>query len=100
MNAWWVFPGAVLVVFVTALLVLRWLGQRKPRPDQAPTARPTIDLPHVAPPILHLVVEPEHRTLCGASIREAWTIEPEAATCPECRREGDAAMIQWLTNNR
>ena len=63
MNAW-VFPVAVLVVFVTALLVLRWLGQRSAQPAQTPPARPPIDLPHVAPPILHLVVEPEHTPLC------------------------------------
>ena len=64
------------------------------------TQAPTRDLPRVAPPILHLVVEPEHRPLCGASIRQPWTIDPEAATCPECRREGEAAMLQWWVNNR
>ena len=73
----------------------RWLSR-------TPTAAPPLprDLPLVAPPILHLVVEPEHMPLCGASIRQPWTIDPQAATCPECRRDGDAAMTQWWANNR
>ena len=99
MNAWWVFPVAVLVIFVAIQLVLFRMGRKQP-PAPAQHARPPIDLPHVAPPVLHLVVEPEHRPLCGASIREPWTIEPQAATCPECRRDGDAAMLQWWANNR
>lgn len=57
-------------------------------------------LPLAAPAVLHLVVEPEHRPLCGVSIREPWTIEIDATTCPECRKEGEAMMVQWLTNNR
>lgn len=72
----------------------RWFG-RAPATPPAP-----VDLPRAAPPILHLVVEPEHRPLCGASIRQLWTIDPKAATCPECRQEGEAAMLQWLVNNR
>ena len=99
MNAWWVFPVAVLVIFVAVQLALFRMGRKQP-PSPAQLARAPIDLPHVAPPILHLVVEPEHRPLCGASIRQPWTIDPEAATCPECRRDGDAAMVQWWANNR
>lgn len=100
MNLWWVYPSCVLAIFVVVQVILLWPRLRHARPAQAPTARQPIDLPHVAPPVLHLVVEPEHRPLCGASIRQPWTNDPQAATCPECRRDGDAAMTQWLTNNR
>jgi hypothetical protein len=49
---------------------------------------------------MHLVIAPQNRPLCGASIRELWTIEPEFATCPECKRESEAALLQWWVNNR
>ena len=55
---------------------------------------------HVAPPMLHLLDKATERPLCGASIREAWTIIPETATCPECRKQGDMSMLQWYVNNR
>ena len=77
----------------------RWLKRWFRRTLTAPPVPPR-DLPMANTPILHLVVEPEHRPLCGASIRQPWTIDPQAATCPECRRDGDAAMLQWWTNNR
>lgn len=79
----------------------RWLARCFARTPVAsvPVLLPR-DLPMIAPPILHLVVEPEHRPLCGASIRQPWTIDPASATCPECRRDGDALMLQWTTNNR
>ena len=62
--------------------------------------QPPLDFPHVAPAILHLIDRATERPICGASIREAWTIIPETATCPECRKQGDAAMLQWEVNNR
>lgn len=72
----------------------RWFGGTPAAPS------PPRELPRAAPPILHLVVEPEHRPLCGASIRQPWTIDPNAVTCPECRREGEALTLQWWVNNR
>jgi len=69
----------------------------------APVAPKRELLPIVPPadrPPMHLVVAPQNRPLCGASIRELWTIDPDAATCPECRREGEAAMLQWFATNR
>ncbi len=70
-------------------------------PEMRPLPR-TIDerLPLAPPPILHLVVEPEHRPLCGVSIREPWTIELEAATCPACRHEGERLYLEWWVSTR
>jgi hypothetical protein len=73
----------------------RWFARTPAAPKSLPR-----DLPMAPPTILHLVVEPEHRPLCGASIRQPWTIDPASATCPECLRDGDALMLQWTTNNR
>ena len=65
-----------------------------------PTVKTAVELPFRAPDILHLCTEPEMRPLCGASIREPWTIDPEAATCPACRENGDSMMLQWWATNR
>lgn len=98
------FVGCVALGFVLGRLLsgIPVLPRRR-RSDAAPEkprARHPLDLPFEAPPILHLCKEPEMRPLCGASIREPWTIDPQAATCPDCRREGDSLMLQWWATNR
>jgi len=52
------------------------------------------------PPVLHLVTHPENRPLCGASIRLPWTEDPAAATCPDCRKEGDLLAVQYGVSTR
>jgi len=80
---------------------LWWRLWWRVEPAPAPLKRVVPDLPPAdPPPPMHLVIAPQNRPLCGASIRELWTIEPEFATCPECKRESEAALLQWWVNNR
>jgi hypothetical protein len=95
--------GSIVLLAILAGLFLwnRWLDRRtRKHTTQPPPPRAPLDFPHVAPPILHLLEPGTERPICGASIREAWTIVPETATCPECRKQGDLAMLQWYANNR
>ena len=96
---WWIWMVGFVVPLVVAVLFGRRLRRMQP-PQAEPAPRLPLDFPHVAPPMLHLLDKLSHRPVCGASVREAWTIEHEAATCPECRKLGDMAMIQWFTNTR
>jgi rubredoxin len=101
---WWLsllFIGYAVAVVVTILTLLQLRRARRTRVERpAPAPKPTLDFPHVAPPILHLVDKLTGLPICGASVREPWTVLPETATCPECRRQGDMAMLQWFTTNR
>jgi rubredoxin len=99
MTSFWIILAIVLAVGLGAEL---WARRRRHRwnPPQTEPARPQLDFPHLAPPMLHFLDKATERPVCGASIREAWTIIPETATCPECRKQGDLAMLQWFANNR
>ena len=95
----WIILVIALVVGLGAELWARRRRNRWNHPQSDP-ALPPIDFPPLAPPMLHLMDKATERPICGASIREAWTIMPETATCPECRKQGDLAMLQWEVNNR
>ena len=98
MIPWW----AYLVTFSAALAVVLW-ARRPRRPARLAAARPPADpstYPPAALPIMHLLDKLTERPICGASIRERWTVVLETATCPECRKEADLAMLQWWANNR
>ncbi len=93
----------LLCILAVVFLLMRWLDRRSRRLEgklQVQPPRTPLDFPHVAPAILHLLDKATERPICGASIREAWTIIPDTATCPECRKQGDLAMLQWYANNR
>jgi len=96
--------GWMLLVACGALLcgwsLGRWWPRRRQEEPVRAQPRQPLDLPHVAPPILHLLDKLSQRPVCGASLRESWTILPETVTCPECRKQGEAAMLQWYANNR
>jgi hypothetical protein len=101
MNPWWIY----LVTFSAALVVVLWARRpRRPaRPADRPADRPPADpstYPQAALPIMHLLDKLTERPVCGASIRERWTVVLETATCPECRKQADMAMLQWEVNNR
>ena len=114
MTPWWISGIAFLAAWLVYLLVV-W-PRKRPEPkkcwwhgcdgNQISEAHHfcskhyTGNFPHVAPPMLHLLDKLTERPICGASLREAWTIEHEKATCPECRKEADMAMLQWHVNNR
>ena len=103
MTLRWAFGLLLTAIMVAWLVAETWARRRRHRvvPPAPPNpVQPPLDFPHVAPAILHLIDRATERPICGASIREAWTIIPETATCPECRKQGDAAMLQWEVNNR
>ena len=98
MIPWW----AYLVTFSAVLAVVLWT-RRPRRPARPAAARPPADpsaYPQAALPIMHLLDKLTERPVCGASIRERWTVVLETTTCPECRKHGDLAMLQWEVNNR
>ena len=66
---------------------------RPPRPVRAPDV-------FVSPPILHFVLMPDYRLACGASLRQPFTIEIEAVTCPTCRMLGERMTTEWMVRNR
>jgi hypothetical protein len=74
--------------------------RRPPAVAPAPPVSFPALVPMAPPPILHLVAHPENRPLCGASIRQPWTTDPDAATCPACKLEGDLRWIQWRVSTR
>ena len=86
--------------------LLRWLKSlwpwRRHRPELPAQAQPTTTeaTAWLPPPVLHLVTHPENRPLCGASIRLPWTEDPAAATCPDCRKEGDLLSVQYGVSTR
>jgi hypothetical protein len=97
MIPWWVY----LVTFSAALAVVLWV--RRPRRPTRPAASQPADpstYPQAALPIMHLLDKLTERPVCGASIRARWTVVIESATCPECRKQADMAMLQWEVNNR
>ena len=96
----WILLALILATGLGAELWNRHRRNRYNPPAQPEPAGSVLDFPHVAPPILHLLDKATERPICGASLREAWTIIPETATCPECRTQGDMAMLQWHVNNR
>ena len=65
----------------------------KRRVKVLPPAPPQVRVLHWAPGL-------GHYPLCGASIREAWTLEYLAATCPECRAQGWPLLLQKEINDR
>jgi hypothetical protein len=64
-----------------------------PRPAHAPDV-------FFSPPILHFVLMPDYRLACGASLRQPYTIEIEAVTCPACRQQGERMTLEWMVRNR
>lgn len=78
-RLWWRLPVQILPPAPSVLLV-------------PPVPKP--------PKILHLVLHPDEVPICGASVREPWTLEPEFATCSECREAADRRMTQWRANTR
>ena len=96
----WILLALILATGLGAELWTRHRRNRYNPPAQPESAGVVLDFSHVAPPMLHLLDKATERPICGASLREAWTIIPETATCPECRKQGDMAMLQWWANNR
>ena len=90
----------VLIAIAACLGLWRWLSQRKPPAPSLPATLTPLDFPHEAPRILHLLDKLTERPVCGASIREAWTILPDTATCTECKKQSESSMLQWWANNR
>ena len=98
MIPWW----AYLVTFSAALAVVLWV-RRSRCPTRPAAALPSADpsaYPQAALPIMHMLDKLTERPICGASIRERWTVVLETATCPECRKQADMAILQWWANNR
>jgi hypothetical protein len=73
------------------------LAPLPPAPAEQPPALSPIPKP---PKILHLLLLPEDVPLCGASIREPWTAEPDYATCPQCREVAQRLTLQWRMSTR
>ena len=96
----WAPDGTTAVEGWSRLWWRLWWRGRAPVPAKDVPARLPLDLPHLAPPMLHLLDQLTSRPVCGASVRETWTIEPESATCSECRRQSEMARLQWFVNNR
>lgn len=90
---------ALYVCPVPMLGVRIQFGRPAPAAPAQPATFPAL-VPLAPPAIIHLIVHPENRPLCGASIREPWTEVPDFATCPACRRDGDLRFIQWKASTR
>lgn len=101
-GAYWDRAARALYVCPVPMLGLRFQFGR-PAPETpvqtASTFFPAL-APLAPPSIIHLIVHPADRPLCGASIREPWTEDPAFATCPACRRDGDLKYIQWKASTR
>ena len=98
MGWWWWLPSlpAAWIAFWTVQL---WPKRKPAALEEKPDITPR-EYPRLVPPILHLMDKATGRPICGASIREAWTIVPETATCPECRKQGEMEMLQWYITTR
>ncbi len=64
-----------------------------------PEAVVLVSRPYRPPAILHYTAG-DGLPLCGASSREAWTIELEAVTCVTCRTAGWPMRLQYDVSTR
>ena len=101
----WAFDVMLIAVAIAWRLTRgrwpRWTRARKqpiPEPAREPSTAETAWAKPSA--VVHLIVHPEDRPICGASIRQPWTEDPAAATCPECKFLGNATSLQWKVSTR
>jgi len=99
MGAYWDRAARALYVCLLPTLGVRIQFGKKPAAPAQPVTFPAL-VPLVPPAIIHLVLLPENRPLCGASIREPWTVDPQHCTCPACRKDGELRFIQWKASTR
>lgn len=110
MKLWWVRVGRLAIARNAYSAIggwrrlwgrLWWRLALTPRPAVPGPPEPNPERPAaLPPPIIHLIIHPENRPMCGASLREPWTEDPATATCIACRRDGDLVAVQFWANTR
>lgn len=83
----------LLPVAVALRMALQARTLLKEDDEKVPLVNLRADLLHWAPYAQGLPV-------CGASIRERWTIVYETVTCPACRKAGEMLQLQYHANTR
>ena len=72
------------------------VGPRPPKKLAPPPAPPP--QPKRGP--MHWVADATRLPLCGASIRERWTLEYEVVTCEACIAAGKMLLLEYWVSNR